>query len=86
MTFLSCVFFYLQWKKNKKVLTSPIMYHLKLIVVNYMLSFNLSLTVPDDNTEILFVLSTEHGVHDCKSLPKIFKFLNKTLKGKPLEN
>ena len=51
-----------------------------------MLSFNLSLTVPDDNTEILFVLSTEHGVHDCKSLPKIFKFLNKTLKGKPLEN
>ena len=62
------------------------MYHLKLIVVNYMLSSNLSLTVPDDNTEILFVLSTENGVHNRKSLPEIFKFLNKTFKRKTLEN
>ena len=60
------------------------MYHLKLIVVNYMLSSNLSLTLPDDNTEILFVLSTENGVHDCKSQPEIFKFLNKTLKRKTI--
>ena len=79
MTFLSCIFFYLQWIETKKVLKSPIMYHLKLIVVNYMLSSNLSVTVPDDNTEILFVLSTENGVHNRKSLPEKFKFLNKKL-------
>ena len=60
------------------------MYHLKLIVVNYVLSSNLSLTVLDDNTEILLVLSTENGVHDRKSLSEIFKFLNKNLKRKTI--
>ena len=60
------------------------MYNLKLIVVNYMLSSNFSLTVPDDNTVILFVLSTENGVHDRKSVPEIFKFLNETLKRKTI--
>ena len=56
------------------------MYVLKLIVVNYMISSNLRLFVPDDTTEILFVSSTEKSVHDRSTLSKIFKFLNKTLK------
>lgn len=80
MTLLSCIFFYLQWKETKKVLKSSIMYVLKLIVVNYMISSNLRLFVPDDTTEILFVSSTEKSVHDRNTLSKIFKVLNKTLK------
>lgn len=56
------------------------MYLLKLIVVNYMISSNLRLIVPDDTTEILFVSSTENSVHDRNTLSKIFKVLNKTLK------
>ena len=60
------------------------MYVLKLIVVNYMISSNLRLFVPDDTTEILFVSSTENSVHDRNTLSKIFKVLNKTLKWKTI--